>query len=238
MPQDDRDAEVAAAFADIARKLQRVPSREGTWQQIVDLAGDLLPEFEHAAISLVRHDGRIDTPASSDDVGRLVDQIQYETGQGPCLSAIREKDVFVTGDLGNETRWPAFCHRAVQETGINSMLSLRLFVQEDSLGALNLYSKRTNAFDERAQAYGQVLAAHGAIAMSAADEHLVAEQLASALESNREIGVAVGILMIQSNTNRVGAFGILSEASQRMNVKLRDLAARIIAGAEQSSGAQ
>jgi AmiR/NasT family two-component response regulator len=107
-------------------------------------------------------------------------------------------------------------------------------VQEDSLGALNLYSKRTNAFDERAQAYGQVLAAHGAIAMSAADEHLVAEQLTSALESNREIGVAVGILMIQSNTDRVGAFRILSEASQRMNVKLRDLAARIIAGAEQS----
>ena len=232
----DRDAEVAQAFADIARRLQKMGNREDTWQQIVELAGGLLPEFEHAAISLVRRDGGIDTPASSDVVGRVVDKIQYETGEGPCLSAIRRDELYITGDLGKEDRWPKFSQRAVRETGIRSMLSLRLFVEEDSLGALNLYSTAVDAFDERAQAYGKVLAAHAAIAMSAADEHELAGQLTAALESNREIGVAVGIMMIQSKTNRVGAFGMLSEASQRMNVKLRDLAARIVAGAEQSRG--
>jgi transcriptional regulator with GAF, ATPase, and Fis domain len=232
----DRDAEVAEAFADIARRLQRVGSREDTWQEIVDLAGGLLPEFEHAAISLVRRDGRIDTPASSDDVGRAVDKIQYDTEEGPCLSAIRDQDVYLTGDLSKEDRWPTFSERAVRETGIHSMLSLRLFVDADCLGALNLYSKSSDAFDQRAQSYGKVLAAHAAVAMSAADEHELASQLTSALESNRDIGVAVGIMMIQSKTDRVGAFALLSEASQRMNVKLRDLAARIVAGAEQSRG--
>jgi len=234
--QENSSVDTAEIFADMARRLQRVGSREETWQQIVDLASGLLPEFEHAAISIVHNDGRIDTPASSDDVGRAVDMIEYEAGEGPCLSAIRDEEVYLTGDLAKEARWPKFSQRAVQETGIRSMLSLQLFVQEGSLGALNLYSQTVDAFDERAIAYGKVLAAHAAIAMSAADEHELADQMTSALESNRDIGVAVGIMMIQSKTNRAGAFGILTEASQRMNVKLRDLATRIIVGAEQSRG--
>src|SRR3954453_18921648 len=68
---EEREAELAQAFADIARQLQAQDSREQTWQQIVQMAGDLLPAFEHAAISLVHRDGRIDTVASSDEVGNI-----------------------------------------------------------------------------------------------------------------------------------------------------------------------
>jgi transcriptional regulator with GAF, ATPase, and Fis domain len=229
-----READVAETFADMARTMQGAETRQETWQQLVDLAGDLLPEFEHAAISLVRQGGRIETVASSDEVGTTVDELQYETREGPCLSAIRERDMYLTGDLAAERRWPAFSQRAVAETGVRSMLCFRLFVQEDALGALNLYNQDNDAFDERAQAFGAVLAAHGAIAMSAADEHEHAEHLEKALESSREIGVAVGIVMAQSRTDRAGAFQILSVASQRMNVKLRDIAARIVEGTERS----
>jgi transcriptional regulator with GAF, ATPase, and Fis domain len=233
MPDEvEREADVAETFAGMARTMQQAETRQETWQQLVDLAGDLLPEFQHAAISLVRPDARIETVASSDEVGTTVDEIQYETREGPCLSAIRQQEMYLTGDLAEEKRWPAFSLRAVAETGIRSMLCFRLFVQEDALGALNLYNKDNDAFDERSQAFGAVLAAHGAIAMSAADEHEHAGHLEKALESSREIGVAVGIVMSQSRTDRAGAFRILSDASQRMNVKLRDIAARIVEGTE------
>jgi hypothetical protein len=100
----DREAELAQAFADIARQLQAQDGREQTWEKIVQMAGTLLPVFEHAAISLVHRDGRIDTVASSDDVGGIVDRVQYETGQGPSLSAIRKDPVYLTGDLAAERR--------------------------------------------------------------------------------------------------------------------------------------
>jgi transcriptional regulator with GAF, ATPase, and Fis domain len=227
-----RDADIAEAFARIARRLQAVETRQQTWQQIVDLASELLPEFEHAAVSLVHPDGTIDTPAATGDIPRMVDMIQYETGEGPCLSAVREDAMYVTGDLSKEDRWPVFSARAVAETGVRSMLSFQLFVEEGSLGALNLFSESTDAFNERAQAFGGVLAAHAAIAMSAADEHAHVEQLEKALESNRDIGVAVGIVMMQAGTDRAGAFRRLSQASQRTDVKLKDIAVRIVEGVE------
>ena len=81
----------------------------------------------------MHRDGRIDTVAASDDAGGIVDRIQYETGQGPCLSAIRKDPVYLTGDLAGEGRWRQFSGRAVAETGVHSMLSLRLFIGEDAL---------------------------------------------------------------------------------------------------------
>src|SRR4051795_3565530 len=54
---------------------------------------------------------------------------------------------FITGDLLAERRWPQFSLRAHQETGVTSILSIRLFVQHDTMGALNLYSTQPDAFD-------------------------------------------------------------------------------------------
>jgi hypothetical protein len=63
------------------------------------------------------------------------------------------------------------------------------------MGAVNLYSlysRHPAAFDEHSCAVGTVLAAHAAIAMSAAREHERADQVEDALRSSREIGMAVG----------------------------------------------
>lgn len=225
----DLEAELAACFADIARQLQAEDGREATWAKIITLARHFLPEIEHGAISLVRRNNKVDTVAATDEVARSVDRIQYETGEGPCLSSIWEHEMFVTGDLATECRWPVFSSRTLKETGVRSMLAFQLFVQEDTLGALNLYSQRQNAFGERAQAFGRVLAAHAALAMSAAEAQDAAENLQTALESSREIGVAIGILMVQSRVDQSGAFRILVDGSQRTNVKIRTLAERIVA---------
>jgi transcriptional regulator with GAF, ATPase, and Fis domain len=166
----------------------------------------------------------VSTPAASSDVPQKVDAIQYEVGEGPCLDAIREHEVFRTGDLGRERRWPRFSARAQKETGVTSMVCFRLFVEGDTLGALNLYSKVTDAFDDRATAVGSVFAAHAAVALSTA---LHDEQMEEALESRDVIGQAKGILMAREHVNADEAFDMLRRASQRVNVKLRDIARQI-----------
>jgi hypothetical protein len=108
-------------------------------------------------------------------------------------------------------------------------LSVRLFLQGDTIGALNMYSRDVQAFDEHACAVGTILAAHAAIAMQGARERDRSEQLDHALESNREIGMAtMGVLMTYGQMTQEQAFEVLRRASQHLNRKLHDVAAELV----------
>lgn len=218
---------VAESFAEVARALAARTSVEETLTQIVNLAVEHLDACEFAGISLVEG-RRITSPASSNDVPRTVDRIQSEVGEGPCIDAIKEQEVFQTGDLKAEERWPRFSARAHDETGVTSILSIRLFVDEDTLGALNLYSATPDAFNETDVALGSVFAAHAAAAMSSAQRE---EHLERKVESRDLIGRAKGILMARSDLSDEEAFDLLRRASQRLNVKLVAVAETVVEGA-------
>jgi transcriptional regulator with GAF, ATPase, and Fis domain len=226
----------AEAFADVARALLAEGDVQHTLQKIVDLAVDTIDGCDYAGISYLK-DGKGSTPAASHEVPRVVDAIQYETGEGPCLDAIREHEVFESGDLSRERRWPNFAARAQRETGVTSMLCFRLFVKSETLGALNLYSKAPYAFSEESRTVGVVFAAHAAVALSTAMHD---EQMDDALQSRDLIGQAKGMLMAREGVTADQAFDMLRRASQRLNIKLRDLAGEIVspsatpAGGEQS----
>jgi len=148
--------------------------------------GRSAPPPDHAGVSIVERNDEIDTPAASDDVPRHVDELQYESNEGPCLDAIREHAVFQTDDLRAERRWPNFSTRATRETGVRSVLSFRLFVEQDTLGALNLYSKRTSAFDADSRRIGEVFAAHAAVALEGARERDRAKALEDDLRGSQQ----------------------------------------------------
>ena len=230
------EQELAETFAEIARSLQAQGSVQETLQRIVDLAVDTIDSGEHAGVTLIKA-GSFETTAGTDDIPGKVDRIQYETDEGPCLSAIREHEIYEIGDLSKEERWPKFATRANEETGVRSMLCFRLFADEDTLGALNMYSKAESAFEDTDRAVGSVFAAHAAVALSTAMEH---NQLEEAIKSRDVIGQAKGILMERESVSADEAYDILRRSSQNLNVKLRDLAAKVAASpapkAEKSEG--
>ena len=225
MPHAAEDVvQVAETFATVARTLaEGQDDLQSALDKIVRLAVDNLDACEFAGISMVEK-GKITSPASSNDIPKKVDEIQSETGEGPCIDAIREHEVFQTGELRDERRWPKFSVRAHEETGVCSILSVRLFVEEDTMGALNLYSTTPHAFDDSDVALGTVFAVHASVAMLAARRQESLEQKA---QSRDVIGRAKGILMARSGVTDEQAFEMLRTASQRMNVKLRDVAQRI-----------
>ena len=213
-------------FAEIARTLLAEETLPATLTKICSLAVATIEGCDHAGITVVQT-RKLSTEGASDDVPELVDGIQYESGEGPCLDAIRDHEVFQTDDLGKESRWPKFAQRAVDETGVHSMLCFRLFAESDTMGALNLYSKRTDAFDEEAREVGAVFAAHAAVAMSSAKDH---QQMEDAIRSRDMIGQAKGILMTRQGITEQEAFELLKRASQRLNIKLRDVAEAVSTG--------
>jgi transcriptional regulator with GAF, ATPase, and Fis domain len=220
------DVELARVFAEIARTLLAEETLPATLIKICSMAVTTVDGCDHAGITLVQARA-VSTEGASDDVPERVDAVQYETGEGPCLDAIRDHEVFQTDDLAEESRWPNFAQRAVDETGVHSMLCFRLFAESDTMGALNLYSKQTSAFADEAREVGAVFAAHAAVAMSSAKEH---EQMEAAIQSRDVIGQAKGMLMAREGITEDAAFNLLRRASQRLNMKLRDVAEAVSAG--------
>ncbi|MGH3321450.1 MAG: ANTAR domain-containing protein [Streptosporangiaceae bacterium] len=105
------------------------------------------------------------------------------------------------------------------------MLSFRLFTHENVLGALNLYAHDSGAFDDRSHQVGMIFASHAAVGLVAA---LTEANLRQAIRTRQTIGEAIGILMERHKYPAEGAFDRLRRASQEGNIKLRDLAARVV----------
>jgi transcriptional regulator with GAF, ATPase, and Fis domain len=213
-------------FGEVARVLASHDDMQTTLERIVNLAVEHLDSCEFAGVSFVEG-RRISSPASSNEVPAILDRIQSETDEGPCIDAIKEHEVFQTGDLAAEARWPQFSRRAFEETGVQSILSLRLFVEHDTMGALNLYATEGDAFDEADVALGSVFAVHAAVAMAAARRE---EGLERKAEGREAIGRAKGIIMARSGVSDERAFEMLKAASQRLNLKLRDVARQVNEG--------
>jgi GAF domain-containing protein len=218
---------LAGQFAAVARALQSEETVAATLLRVVEIARVIVPGCHHAGVTVL-HRGRPETPAATDEVSGAVDRVQYETGQGPCLSAILEQPTYRTGDLAAETRWPAFSRPAVDRTGVHSVLAYRLFTEADTLGALNLYSRELHAFDDEAEAIGTILAAHAALAFARAREREQISGLEQAVASNRSIGMAIGILMAIRRIGQDEAFDLLRTVSQRTNRKLREIADEVV----------
>jgi hypothetical protein len=142
---------------------------------------------------------------------------------------VLDESVYRTGDVTSDGRWQEWGRRAHDETGVLSVLAYRLMLRDDSgaIAGLNVYSDRPDAFDEESVGTGLLLATHGSLLVTALVARDHADNLTLALESNREIGVAMGILMQRHRLSRAQAFDVLRVASQDSNRKLGDIATEV-----------
>ncbi len=178
---------------------------------------------EHAAVSLASTGREPTTVFSTDELPMRVDALQYETGEGPCVAALSESDLVLVNDLAEDEQFPRFAPGAVA-LDVRSMLSTRLFLSRDHRAALNLYSARAHAFTLDQLPLAAIFGAFASVVLVKQLHQESSAGLERALESNREIGVAIGILMAQQRYTRDQAFEELRIASQRLNRRLRDIA--------------
>ena len=162
-----------------------------------------------------------------------VDGIQYSAGDGPCLDAFRNmRENRVNVDEAKE-RWPAFAEQVV-EHGYEALFALPLVSGGEALGALNLYAKKSGAFDSFDTALVRMAAQRCADTVAAAEEIIGARTLAAQLEqamaSRAVIEQAKGILMGLRGVTEGEAFELIRKESQDRNIKVRELAERIVDG--------
>lgn len=171
------------------------------------------------------------TIASSDGMAVAVDEIQYSVGDGPCLTSMREGKQIHVRDLLSEQRWPSFTAHALAH-GVRSILSVPLSGPDDVVGALNVYAADPDIFDDvvrrQVEQFAATAAGATAITVRLVDTTEQSENLRRALVYRSVIDQAIGIVMAQNRCSSGDAFGILRQASQNRNEKLRDIAARLV----------
>jgi hypothetical protein len=216
---------VVEMFADLGERM-RSSDHKTTFEAIAHIAVERVPVAEAASITTLRN-GRFQTVASTDERATMGDSIQYELGSGPCVDAILDKTLYRPVDLRVDDRWPEYGARVHKELGWTSMLSYRLgsdLTEDDGVAGLNMYSSQVHGFDEESVDVGLLLATHSALAIAVDVHRERANNLERALDSSREIGVAIGVLMARHQMSREQAFDALRIASQNQNRKLRDIA--------------
>jgi GAF domain-containing protein len=219
----------AVAFTEIARSLFLADSLDHTLKSAADLCVVTIEACDFASAFLFDGDD-VNARVASDPAVDAVDALLFRTGEGPCLDAVAQKLTFYADELGTDPRWPSF-GPAASALGIRSLLALPMAANGTS-GAINLYARYPQAFGVIDRARGLLLASMAGFACATArshdDEKRLADNLHAALVTRELIGQAQGILMKRERITGDQAFHILRQASQHLNVKLREVAHDLI----------
>jgi GAF domain-containing protein len=205
-----------------------------TLTRVAELTTTAVPQAEFVGISMTV-DGRVGTYVFTHPTVPEIDRAQYETGDGPCLESFRNGTVIRVDSTATETKWPDFC-RVARANGILSTISLPMKTTADrTIGAMNLYARETHAFGDEDARIAQMFAFQAAFVLANAraywDARELHENLTAAMEHRAVIEQAKGMIMAALGCDEDRAFQVLAEQSQTENIKLREIAQRVVADA-------
>lgn len=223
-------SEVAAQLDHVSKKLRsdERPMAAALVDAAVEMSGATWGTIT------IREDNRYRSLVVSDERALELDLLQYAVGSGPCLDAIEHDSTYMVSELFEETRWPEYAAGA-SSLGVRSIYSQPLHLLDDdfSVASLNLYSDMPAAFDERAETgEAAVVATFAALGSSIVLSKTKADHLEKALLTNREIAMAIGILMGRHTLSHDAALNLMRLASQHTNKKMIAIAQEVITTGE------
>jgi len=203
--------------------------------RVATFATNAIPGADGAGVTLLKvasGQHEIEALAASASFVAQIDEIQYVVvREGPCITAALEGRTVRSASLGGEKMWPRFGPR-VGRLGVHSALSLPLLLPDRVIGAINVYAREKDVFDDHAAHLGELFAVPAAVAVHnaqvLAQARMLATQLQQALSTRAVIDQAIGLLRGRSGATADEAFARLRQISQTDHVKLADVAQRIV----------
>ncbi|MDV8023529.1 GAF and ANTAR domain-containing protein [Rhodococcus sp. IEGM 1330] len=230
MNAEEHEDDLRSSLADLSRLSMTNLSLSDTLSHVAEFAVRAIPGADGAGLTLL-HPDRPDTIVASADFVRVVDDIQYGLGQGPCITAAAEGITVRSGSLETDSQWPEFGPK-VGRLGVHSVLSLPLITAGGVLGAMNVYAHRHDAFDARAAELGELFAVPAAIsvqnARALASAARLTEQLERALNSRSMIDQAIGVLISRSGCTGAEGYDKLRSLSQSEHKKVAVVAEAMV----------
>jgi GAF domain-containing protein len=222
-PEEPEDLASWSVLEQLGRALH-VPEAglQATLDAIARTAVETIGPARYAGVNLYEH-GKFMPQAVAGEPPLTLDVLQQETGTGPCIDASRDQATIRVDDMTAELRWPEYTKLAV-DLGVIGLLCVPLWVGDQQLGSVSLFATEPAAFTTADEHLARLFAAQAALALAEAHR---TDQMRQALANRDVIGQAKGILMERHRITADEAFVLLSERSQQVNRKLKDVARRL-----------
>src|SRR5271156_2489455 len=112
---------------------------------LTDRSARLL-DVSAAGLLLADPRGELRVVAASSEAARLLELLQLEGDQGPCLDCFRAVTAVTAANLGADGRLPQFAVSA-QLAGFAAVQALPMRLRDQIIGALNLFRETPGGFD-------------------------------------------------------------------------------------------
>lgn len=193
--------------------------------EVLDVAG--------AGVMLADESGSLRFCSTNNEVLRKLEGLQIDLDEGPCLLAYRSGEIVLAEDLRDDPRFPAFGPRAI-EVGMAAVYSFPMRLDQQVIGALNLYAETARAFSHDQIEVGGVFADIGTMyllnARDIAQRDLLTTQLQHALDSRVLIEQAKGYVAALAGVDPADAFEMIRGYARRHQVRVRVVARGILHG--------
>ncbi len=221
----------------------------------VDVADTLVDDFDlidflhtltqHAAalsgadsvgLVLTDHHDRLRFMAANNESGEMLELLQLQNAEGPCLDCFRTGRPVVNADLSSAAaRWPVFAPRAL-EAGFSSVHAFPMRLRSNVIGALNLFGTKATTYEAHDAQVVQAMADVATIALlqerSLARAEALTEQLQGALNSRVVIEQAKGALAQRQGITISAAFELLRAQARSSQQSLTEVARRLLEGTD------
>ncbi|MBF4600544.1 GAF and ANTAR domain-containing protein [Frigoribacterium sp. VKM Ac-1396] len=228
-----RERRLLHAIVRLAGNATGPTDRDDRLQVLVDESVALF-DAHAAGLMLFGRSGDLQVAASTGHHAGLLELLQVETGEGPCLEAARTGEVVAVPDVAAAVdRWPHFSRVAV-DAGYASVHSVPLRLRDEVIGSLNLFGETAGTLAPEDLASARALADIATIGILQQrvldDGASTRAQLQAALDSRTVIEQAKGWLANRDDVDTDVAFGLLRDHARRNRLPLTEVALGVLAG--------
>ena len=228
-----READVVRALVDMADTLVDDYDVVEVLTTLTERCVSVL-DVSAAGVMLASPEGDLRVVASSSEAMRVLELLELQAQDGPCLDAYRTGEAVGHEELRHgSSRWPAFSIAAI-EAGFRSVFALPLRLRDKTIGGLNLFNVGQVPMDEKDVVVAQAFADLAAISVlqhrAVREAQLLNEQLSNALVSRIAIEQAKGVIAERAGVDMAEAFSRLRRYARDNQIRLTDVAQSAVDG--------
>lgn len=177
-------------------------------------------------------DGQLQFVTAVNQDSKELERSQEDHQEGPCRDAYESGEVVRVSDVRQETaRWPNYAATATG-LGIAGVAGIPIRLDDEVIGALNIYSREPRQWSDGDIAVAVMLAdlatSYVAGAAKLHDQEQVSEQLQGALDSRVVIEQAKGMTAQQKTVPVDQAYQFMRRHARNNNTSLRVVAEAIV----------
>ncbi|MER7420764.1 GAF and ANTAR domain-containing protein [Micromonospora peucetia] len=221
--------EAAALLRELTAGLIAVDDFDEALDALVRIARDAVTGVSWCGFTALRA-GEPAGVAASDARLAGLDDLRHGP-DSPAMDAIRQREMILSDRLDRDERWPSWTPRA-RELGVHGVISAPVDVDDQVIGAINLYAGAADLLTPGHQLTAMLLAEHAGLLLAAVRDRARraarAGELNSSVLGDGVIGQAIGVIMTQRGCPAEEALDVLRSAASSLDIPLREVADRLV----------